>query len=236
MACTYFVSDLHLTGERPAITRAFARFLADHRHAEALYILGDLFESWIGDDDPDPLAREVRDLLADFAGTGPRLCVMPGNRDFLLGESFATHSGATLLADPTLIDLYGRPTVLTHGDALCTADAAYQAFRREVRSEPWRAEFLRRPLGERRRIAAAARNMSRSALAGKTEDIVDVAPDAVTGLLREHDATQLIHGHTHRPAHHVEAAGERWVLGEWDETCLYLEASTTSIQLLKLHF
>ena len=137
MACTYFIADLHLASERPAITRALAHFLNDHLHADALYILGDLFESWVGDDDTSTLATAVSDLLSRYTRAGPRLYLMHGNRDFLLAERFAETSCATLLPDPTLIDLYGRPTLLTHGDALCTADVAYQAFRRQVREPDW---------------------------------------------------------------------------------------------------
>ena len=233
MACTYFISDLHLDSERPAITRAFFRFLDDHRHADALYILGDLFETWIGDDDNGPLAIEVGEFLSRYTSTGPDLFLMQGNRDFLIAERFAHSTGAILLADPTVIDLYGRPTLLTHGDALCTADTDYQAFRRQVREPAWQAEFLERPLAERRAFAEAARNMSREALASKSEDIVDVSPAAVSALLKEFGVDQLIHGHTHRPGHHQTPESERWVLGDWNQSCCFLEASNAQNSLKK---
>ncbi len=232
MACTYFISDLHLTSERPAITRALGHFLHEYRHADALYILGDLFETWIGDDDTAPPGPEACALLARYASAGPQLFVMHGNRDFLLAGRFARASGATLLPDPVVIDLYGRPTLLTHGDALCTADTEYQAFRRQVRDPDWQANFLARPVAQRREIAAAARNMSREAVAGKREDIVDVTPEAVAALLREHGVAHLIHGHTHRPGHHIEPDGERWVLGEWGEDCYCVEANEGGNRLI----
>ncbi|NND69424.1 MAG: UDP-2,3-diacylglucosamine diphosphatase [Halioglobus sp.] len=231
MACTYFISDLHLTSAQPAVTRAFARFLQDHQHADALYILGDLFETWIGDN-TDPLGIEVSALLKQFTRAGPGIFLMHGNRDFLLAQEFAAAAGATLLPDPTVIDLYGRPTLLTHGDALCTADVEYQALRDVVRKARWQAEFLARPAAERRQAALAARNMSREAVANKQEDIVDVAPEAVAGLLRSHGVNQLIHGHTHRPAHHHEPGGERWVLGDWSSESRYLEATPTDNKLI----
>lgn len=236
MACTYFISDLHLTSERPAVTRALARFLNDHQHADALYILGDLFEIWIGDDADDALGAEVSALLSRFTRAGPALHLLHGNRDFLLSGDFARAAGASLLPDPAVIDLYGRPTLVTHGDALCTGDVEYQSLRSQVRDPAWQAGFLARPVAQRRGIAAAARNMSREAVAAKREDIVDVAPAAVAALMTSRGVTQLIHGHTHRPAHHEGPEGERWVLGEWDRDCYYLEASPTGNRLINYVF
>ena len=231
MSSSFFISDLHLDTARPAVTAALATFLDDHRGCECLYILGDLFEAWIGDDDDSPLAAEVAGLLRDFTAGGGALAIMPGNRDFLLGEAFCRAVGAQLLPDPTLVDLYGEPTLLLHGDSLCTGDVHYQAFRRSARDPRWQAELLARPLAERRGLAARLREMSREANSNKAEDIMDVAPAAVRAAMDDHGVRQMIHGHTHRPARHEEAAGLRWVLGDWDSHGWAIEASPENIRL-----
>ncbi|MBN7798342.1 UDP-2,3-diacylglucosamine diphosphatase [Parahaliea mediterranea] len=234
MPGTWFISDLHLDPARPAVTRALAAFLDARRDAEALYILGDFFEAWVGDDDDAPLAREVADLLARYSAAGPALYLMRGNRDFLLGEDYCARAGGTLLADPTVIDLYGRRVLLMHGDSLCTADEAYQQFRRTARSPEWQADILARPLAERRALAAQLRGMSQEANSNKAEDIMDVTPAEVDRVLREHGVDCLIHGHTHRPDHHVHAGGERWVLGDWYEHAWVMKAGPGQLELVKI--
>lgn len=232
MSCTLFISDLHLDASRPAITRALADFLQRNTHCERLYILGDLFEAWIGDDDDTPLAADVADLLRQFtAAGGPQLYLMQGNRDFLLGEAFCHRAGARLLPDPSLIDLYGTPTLLLHGDSLCIGDSQYQAFRKTTRDPVWQADLLERSLEERRALATQMRTMSREANSNKALDIMDVAPQEVDRVMRHYGVSQLIHGHTHRPARHDEAAGSRWVLGDWDNAGWAIKASPRGIKL-----
>jgi len=213
---TYFISDLHLRPDSPAPFDALARLLRRIAGCDALYILGDLFDAWIGDDDDAPHARATRRLLRDFSDSGAALYLMHGNRDFLLGEDFCAAAGATLLADPSRIELYGQPTLLMHGDSLCTRDTAYQAFRALTRQPAWRAQVLSRSLEERRAMAADLRRHSREAAGNKPDDIVDVTPAAVDRAMTDHGVRRLIHGHTHRPGSHAMPAGVRWVLGDWD--------------------
>jgi UDP-2,3-diacylglucosamine hydrolase len=217
---TYFVADLHLTDERPVATGRFFRFLLeDVAGADALYILGDLFEAWIGDDHDEQVAHETARALKLLAHAGTPVYFMHGNRDFMLAQRYAALSGMTLLADPVRIDLYGVPTLLMHGDTLCTDDTAYQAFRRRAR-HPLTLSMLRRlPYALRRRLARQARAGSESAKAAKPSEIMDVNADEVVRVLREYQVGRLIHGHTHRPAQHVHAVDghecERWVLPDW---------------------
>ncbi|MEZ5569155.1 MAG: UDP-2,3-diacylglucosamine diphosphatase [Halioglobus sp.] len=225
MRATFFISDLHLDIARADIQRAFARFLHDIRHCDALYILGDLFEAWVGDDDDAELATETGRLLRQFSDAGPALYLLQGNRDFLLGAEFCSRAGASLLPDPSRIDLYGMPTLLLHGDSLCTRDAPYQAFRSLSRTPRWRADVLAKSLAERRALAREMRRISHEAQSNQPEDIVDVTPAEVHRVMAEHGVQQLIHGHTHRPACHAEPGGLRWVLGAWDASALVLRAS-----------
>jgi UDP-2,3-diacylglucosamine hydrolase len=224
-----FISDLHLCEERPATTRAFLAFLAGPaRAARALYILGDLFEYWVGDDDGDaPLHRQVGAALMALAAHGVTVFLLVGNRDFLLGEHFARRAGVRLLADPTPIELAGRPVLLTHGDLLCTDDEAYQAYRAQVRAPAWQRSFLARPLAERKQFVEALRRRSEAAKRDKASEIMDVNARAVDALLRQWGYPTLIHGHTHRPARHVHDVDghrcERWVLADWDDEAPYLE-------------
>jgi UDP-2,3-diacylglucosamine hydrolase len=234
LSSTLFISDLHLDADRPALTAAFARFLQAHRNSERLYILGDLFEAWVGDDDDAPLASEVARLLRAFSDAGPGLFLMRGNRDFLLGETFCTRSGATLIEDPTVIDLYGEPALLMHGDTLCTADTDYQAFRRTVRQPAWRSRTLALPLQERRALASQLRSESLGATGNKPAAIMDVAPQAVDRVMSERGVAVLIHGHTHRPGVHEVAMGERWVLGDWGATAWILAAGPRERKLINL--
>lgn len=232
MPGTAFISDLHLDASRPAVTAALAAFLQDNTHREALYILGDLFEAWVGDDDDAPLASEVASMLAHFSRTGPSLYLMRGNRDFLLGEAFSERCGARLLQDPCVVDLYGEPTLLMHGDSLCTADAEYMRFRSTARDPDWQADLLARPLAERRQLAAQLRAMSAEANSNKAEDIMDVTPSEVQRVMEGAGVHRLIHGHTHRPARHNEPGGERIVLGDWDRRGWYIEASPAGLELI----
>jgi len=217
---TLFISDLHLDPARPDITTQALEFLdTETRGAEALYILGDLFEAWVGDDDPEPEKRRVIDALRRLSDEGLACFFMHGNRDFLVGEGFATASGCTLLEDPTVIELYGTRVLLMHGDTLCTDDREYQAFRAMVRNPAWQQGMLARPLSERRALARQLRETSAANMAGKSMEIMDVNQGAVEAVMQEHGIYTLLHGHTHRPAvHHFEIDGHeatRIVLGDW---------------------
>ena len=227
---TLFISDLHLSPERPDILRLFHDWITglDAENTQALYILGDLFEAWVGDDEDDPELLSVPAALRSLAERGVPVFVMRGNRDFLLGSRFERASGSRLLEDPTRIELHGRTVLLMHGDTLCTDDHDYQAFRARVRDPHWQAAMLARPLEERRRIAAELRSQSEHSTAGKRPEIMDVNPEAVAAAFRERDVDLLIHGHTHRPAIHesVVDGRPRWriVLGDWYDHGSVLEA------------
>lgn len=219
---TLFISDLHLDPARPEITTLFLRFLAtEAREADTLYILGDLFEAWIGDDDPDPHHARVVQGLCEFADAGVPLHFMHGNRDFLIGGAFAARTGAILLPDPTVIDLYGTPTLLMHGDLLCTDDHDYQRFRAMVRDPVWQREFLAQPLEKRKAFAQQVRMESQAKISATAPDIMDVNQKTVERVMLDHGVRHLIHGHTHRPnVHHFTANGAemtRIVLGDWYE-------------------
>lgn len=224
-----FISDLHLCEESPAITRAFLAFLeGPARAAQDLFILGDLFEYWVGDDDVDsPFNRCIADALRALGNGGVALHFVAGNRDFLVGEGFAARAGLRLLPDPSLIEIAGRPVLVTHGDAFCTDDHAYQAYRAQVRDPAWLRGFLARPLGERKAFVEELRRRSESAKQEKASAIMDVNDEAVAASLREHGYPTLIHGHTHRPGHHVHMVDghrcERWVLSDWHDDAPYLE-------------
>ncbi len=231
MSSTAFIADLHLDSARPAVIRALAQFLSQHRDCDRLYILGDLFDAWIGDDDDSPCATEVASILREFTAAGPELFIMQGNRDFMLGKAFCREVGAQLLPDPTVIDLYGEPTLLMHGDSLCTGDKEYQAFRRTARDPRWQAQMLALDLTERRALARQMRSASREATSNKAEDIMDVTPSEVEKVMRDFSVKQLIHGHTHRPAQHTISTGRRWVLGDWDSMGWAIIASPQNIEL-----
>ncbi len=235
-----FISDLHLTGERPASNEAFFAFVErEAPGAAALYILGDLFEYWIGDDDlADPLNAIVAGFLANTAKGGTPVYLMHGNRDFLMADAFCRAAGARLLADPTVIDLFGTRTLLMHGDTLCTDDTAYQAWRTLCRSEAWQAPFLAASIEARREQMLALRAKSEADKRTKTPVIMDVNEDAVRDALRSHNCTRLIHGHTHRPGHHtLEVDGracERWVLQDWYGRGGFLEVGPDGARLVSL--
>jgi UDP-2,3-diacylglucosamine hydrolase len=216
---TLFISDLHLDGSRPAVTKLFFSFLAgEARDADALYILGDLFEAWVGDDDDDAHHQAVLSRLQDLTRHIP-VAVMHGNRDFLLGERFEKTTGCRLMDEAEVVDLYGTPTLLLHGDQLCTDDTAYQQFRTMARDPGWQRMMLAKPLAERREIARQARDRSTIENAMKADAIMDVNADAVADAMRTHGVTRMIHGHTHRPAiHEFQLDGvpaTRIVLGDW---------------------
>jgi UDP-2,3-diacylglucosamine hydrolase len=219
---TLFISDLHLDEARPHIVELFTNFLArDARRADALYILGDLFESWIGDDDDSALALRVAAATRALRDSGVPVYFMHGNRDFLLGPDYAGRSGMTLLPDPTIVELSGERALLMHGDTLCTDDIDYQKFRTLVRDPQWQAQFVAKSLAERRAFAAQARGESRKHTSVARPEIMDVNGVAVEAAMRQHGVRRLIHGHTHRPATHRldldGKAAERIVLGDWYE-------------------
>jgi UDP-2,3-diacylglucosamine hydrolase len=244
MTASLFVSDLHLDPARPHITALFLGFLrGEARQAQALYILGDLFEAWVGDDADDALATEVRAALRELTDAGVPVWVMRGNRDFLLGPDFARDTGVRLLADPAVVLFDGEPTLLMHGDQLCTDDEAYQAFRRQVRDPAWIEAFLAQPLAARRAFADKARAASgehQSALKaqGALESITDVNADTVAATMARYGVRRLIHGHTHRPAvHALEAGGRparRIVLGDWYEQGSVLRVDADGVELAAL--
>lgn len=228
---TLFVSDLHLDPARPDITRLFAAFLdGEARGADALYILGDLFESWVGDDDPSEAGSIVADRLQALSAAGVPVFFMHGNRDFLLGADYAARAGMQVLPDPAVVELYGRRVLLTHGDLLCTDDVEYQAIRVQTRNPAWQAQMLAQPLAPRLAFAAQARAASQARQgemksAGTMETITDVAPATVDAFFDTHGVDTMIHGHTHRPAIHELAGGRRRiVLGDWYEQGSVLRA------------
>lgn len=224
----FFISDLHLCDARPDINRIFFEFLGGPaREAESLYILGDLFEYWAGDDDlRDPFNSSVAAALAEYSRSGIPLRFMHGNRDFLLDGEFANECGGQLLDDPHTLDLFGTSTLLMHGDTLCTDDIDYQKFRAQVRNPNWQKGFLALPLERRKRQIEAVRQTSESEKTLKAPEIMDVNSGAVEAALREHAYPRLIHGHTHRPARHVHQVDgrtcERWVLADWYHAGSYL--------------
>lgn len=219
---TLFISDLHLEADRPDIADQFLRFLeTDAIHADALYILGDLFESWVGDDDPNAHYAWIKQGLRKITRRDIPVYFMHGNRDFMIGDGFATETGLTLLADPHVARIHGEDVLLSHGDAYCTDDTEYQAVRKMTRDPQWQAMMLAKPLEERLAFAAQARAASEAH--GKTLqlEISDVNPRAIEAALRDADVNTMLHGHTHRPAiHDLQIDGQaakRIVLGDWYE-------------------
>lgn len=222
MSYVLFISDLHLDEARPEHLTALKHLLERHAgKCEALYVLGDLFETWIGDDDNSEFNLAAIAAFHAFSQAGSQLYFMHGNRDFLLGDTFAKATGGALLAEGTVVDLYGVPTLLMHGDSLCTKDEKYMAFRAQVRNPEWQQMMLAKPLQERRMIAQMMRMQSQQSNANKASNIMDVTPEEVVNAMQESGVKQLIHGHTHRPAVHdvaLEAeVGQRWVLGDWGD-------------------
>lgn len=233
---TLFISDLHLRAERPDIAEAFLAFLENHaQEAEALYILGDLFEAWLGDDGILPDYQPAIDALRALTSRGVPVFVMHGNRDFLMGEGFAKLTGCRLLEETEVIDLYGTPTLLMHGDTLCTDDVEYQAFRKMVRDPAWQAKVLAMPLPERIKLAQQLRETSKEKTGLKAMDIMDANADAIDQTMRSHGVRHLIHGHTHRPAVHQlslqNQPAMRIVLGDWDNGVSFLVCDEKGFRL-----
>lgn len=216
------ISDLHLEEQRPDITRAFLHFLETRaRQAEALYILGDFFEVWVGDDGMSPFQHDIARALRELSDAGTRIYLMHGNRDFLIGRAFCREAGCTLLKDPSIVRFHGEPVLLMHGDSLCTRDVGYMKLRRVLRN-PLSLFILRHlPLATRHRLARKLRSESRAQTSMKAREIVDVTPEEVPRIMADHGVRTLIHGHTHRPAAHQllvsEQPARRIVLGDWDK-------------------
>ncbi|ERS13971.1 UDP-2,3-diacylglucosamine diphosphatase [Alloalcanivorax xenomutans] len=236
MSYTLFISDLHLDPARPEHLAALERLLEEHAgKTDALYVLGDLFEAWIGDDDDTPFNRQAIDAFRRFSDAGSALYFMHGNRDFLLGEQFAAQCGGQLLDEGTVVDLYGTRALLMHGDSLCTLDTAYQQFRALARNPQWQQAMLAKPLEERRAIAQGMRMQSQGNNANKAENIMDVTPEEVVRVMNEAGVKHLIHGHTHRPAVHEVplsgGTGTRWVLGDWGDLSWWIIADDQGLRL-----
>ena len=237
---TLFISDLHLEESRPDITRAFLAFLEQKAAgAKRLYILGDFFEAWIGDDERTPLQEKVAAALRNVSGGGTEIFLMHGNRDFLIGANFCDRAGAALLEDPSVIDLYGTPTLLMHGDSLCTADEEYQKLRVNMRNPQWQKMILQRPLKDRQQMARQLREISMAKNQDKEEFIMDVTPGEVVREMEAHGVQRMIHGHTHRPAEHALTANgqpaKRIVLGDWAENVWWLEVTPGASPILGKH-
>ena len=235
----FFISDLHLQPGRPELESAFYQFLDTHIQAgETLYVLGDFFDSWIGDDEDDPFYLGIKTRLRD-ASNRATTYFMHGNRDFLIGEKFAADTGMKLLPDPQLIQLNSENILLMHGDSLCIDDTEYMQFRQQVRGDAWQQHILSLPLQQRRLIAADLRAKSKSMTSLKAEDIVDVNQAEVERVLKTHGVKTLIHGHTHRPKRHCFSLdgldAERIVLGDWDKTGWYLKYEN-GFELVEFNF
>jgi UDP-2,3-diacylglucosamine hydrolase len=237
---TLFVSDLHLEDGRPDSSRLFLEFLAGPaRGADALYVLGDLFEFWIGDDAVSPTATEVARALSGLSQGGVPVHFMHGNRDFLLGEHYAEQAGMQLLPEQLVVELHGTPTLLLHGDTLCTDDVEYQAFRRQSRDPAWQAAVLTLSVEERLQMARSAREASSAHMAAVSMEITDVNEEAVLDAFQGAGVQRMIHGHTHRPAFHNHrlrdgATGERAVLSDWYRGGSYLEVSGSGMRPVEL--
>lgn len=234
-----FISDLHLSEDRPAANERFFSFLEETaRGADSLYILGDFFEYWIGDDDLGyPFNAVIAGVLRELTRAGVPLYLMHGNRDFLIGRGFCDATGATLLADPTVVALDGEKTLLVHGDTLCTDDLDYQAWRRTARSSAWQQGFLAKSLAERRLATVGMREKSKEVVQAKPAEIMDVNADAVRAAMQRHGVKRLIHGHTHRPGRHAVdlggVRGERWVLPDWYGRGGYLALDARGAKLVR---
>lgn len=230
------ISDLHLSPERPEVTRAFLAFLKTQAaKAKALYILGDLFEAWVGDDDPAPLSQQVIAALKVLTTHGTELYVMQGNRDFLLDKRFARETGCTLLPDHYVTQLEGHKVLLLHGDTLCIDDEQYQHARRKIRHPLFRWGLNHLPLSIRQKIATNWRAKSMQANANKSSNIMDVTPSEVDRVMAQYQVNTMIHGHTHRPDRHQHQYGERIVLGDWHHDGWYIAiANKKEPELIRL--
>ena len=233
----YFVSDIHLKPERPDLTRAFSYFLTETaQDASELFLLGDIFEAWIGDDAPIPGLDELFSQLKALSDKGCKIFFQHGNRDFLLGQTFVSSIGAELLPEEILIDLPCGPALIMHGDQLCTDDQEYMQFRAMVRDPQWQSAFKAKSLEERLAIARQLREASKERGAEKSEYITDVNTESVVKALNDNKCDLLIHGHTHRPAIHqirsAQGPSTRIVLGDWDEKGWYLKVNSSGYELI----
>ncbi|MGC6387759.1 UDP-2,3-diacylglucosamine diphosphatase [Ewingella sp. S1.OA.A_B6] len=239
---TFFIADIHLCAQEPAITAGFLRFLReDAPQADALYILGDLFEAWIGDDDPQPLHGDIAAALNTLHQQGVPCFFIHGNRDFLVGRRFARDSLMQILPETQVLELYGRRLLILHGDTLCTDDTGYQRFRKKVRNPLIQKIFLALPLKWRLSIAARMRADSKASNSGKSLEVMDVNPQAVINAMQESDVEWMIHGHTHRPAIHNillknGKTGHRAVLGAWHEEGSMITVSANGVELVTFPF
>ena len=227
-----FISDIHLSEDTPHLTNAFKVFLNKSKETcTHLFILGDLFEIWIGDDDDNSFNQDIKKALLDFTTDGPKTFLMHGNRDFLIGEAFANEVGISILSDPYTLDINGMKTVLSHGDFLCTDDADYIEFRNKVRSEKWQKDFLSKSIDERNEIANSLRSDSKDATSEKPLDITDVNSDSVKSFLKENKPDVFIHGHTHKPKIYDYDSSKRVVLGDWDKSGWYFSIVEKNLDL-----
>ena len=235
MTTSLFISDLHLSEATPQIEQGLYRFLEEKGDVDRLFLLGDIFEAWIGDDDDSELAERFAEAMKNLADRGTAIFFMRGNRDFLVGERYLQQFNAELLGDTAEISVAGLPALLMHGDLLCTDDVDYMAFRTLAHNPDWQAEMLAKPLAERRELAKHLRAMSKEAASNKAEDIMDVNPDAVANTMQEHQVKRLIHGHTHRPCRHTMPDAERVVLGDWNTTGWYLFERDETLELVEFN-
>ncbi len=222
------ISDLHLQENRPELTKAFKKFLVSHAaNVDSLYILGDLFEAWIGDDYENDFITEVKFELKKYSSLGKKIYLMHGNRDFLLGDKFCDEIGGVLLDDPTTIKINDFNVILMHGDSLCTDDLDYQSFRTVVRDQTWKNDFLEKEISERIELAQSLREVSKVENKDKAYEIMDVNLMAVNEIFQKFKNDILIHGHTHRPKIHQEKYGTRYVLGDWEKEYYFLKINET---------
>ena len=227
-----FISDIHLSEDEPHLTSAFKAFLDESKEAcTHLFILGDLFEIWIGDDDDNSFHKDIKKTLKKFTSYGPKTYFMHGNRDFLIGEAFANEVDISLLPDPFTIDINGLKVILSHGDFLCTDDIDYINFRSKVRSKEWQKEFLSKKINERKQIANSLRSYSKEASAKKSLDITDVNHEEVINFIKTNKPDIFIHGHTHRPKIHEHNLVKRVVLGDWDKKGWFASLKDNSVNL-----
>ena len=236
---TYFISDLHLERIESSITNIFTEFLDDLNQNDSLYILGDLFESWIGDDNVTELSQYISDRLLSLSERNISVAIMHGNRDFLIGEDFCKASSIELINDPRIIEIDTKKVLLTHGDELCTDDKEYQAFRSVVRNPLWQKDFLNFPISKREKIAGEAKDASKDSKENKEMEIMDVNTDAVLKAFNDHPVQIMIHGHTHRPNIHKISNEERkltrYVLGDWSKnSAIILKWNEAEVELIDL--
>lgn len=230
----FFISDLHLEQNKPHLTKAFENFINSKVNShDELFILGDFFEQWIGDDNEDNFIKGIKNILKLKTTEGLKIYFMHGNRDFLIGDKFCKDVGAKLLKDPFIFNLNGKKIMLMHGDSLCTDDKDYQEFRNLVRNKDWQKDFLSKDLKERKEVAKSLREISSLENKTKDEAIMDVNHDEVLRIIENHSIDVLIHGHTHRPYIHDENGVPRMVLGDWGDFLWFIESSKGDLNLVK---